>query len=242
MEWSAGFSRHHGPPALAGILWRGLQSARISLHANFTFIFKLIFLFGIVFFPPRITHAKIVVQIGSGSAHSFDTTLKIEPSDQPAVQFSADYETHPWRPAPYYAIRIGRWKEKSGWELELIHHKLYLTNPQPPVDSFRVTNGYSMLLANYAREYEGFLFRAGGGALIAYPVASIEKIVTSGGYRLSGFAVQGAVEKRLFFGKNIFLSAEGKLTLAHAKLTLKNAKATVPNIALHGLFTIGYEF
>jgi hypothetical protein len=76
-----------------------------------------------------------------------------------------------------------------------------------------------MLLVDYAREYHGFLIRAGGGALIAYPITSIDGIVTSGGYRLSGVAAQGAIEKRFFFGKNIFLCVEGKLTLARAKLT-----------------------
>jgi hypothetical protein len=242
MEGSAGFSRHYGQPALTGILSRGLQSELISLCAKFTFPFRLIILFGIVIFFPRTTAAEIVLQIGSGTSHSLDTTLKIEQSGKPAVRFSASYETHPWKPAPYYAIRIGKWKEKSGWELELIHHKLYLNNPQPPVDSFRITNGYSLLLANYAREYEGFIFRVGGGALITYPIASIERIVTSGGYSVSGVAAQVAAEKRLFLRKNVFLSAEGKLTLAHAKLTLKNAKATVPNVALHGLVSIGYEF
>lgn len=203
---------------------------------------KLLLLFGISLLFSQITQAEIFVQIGTGTAHSFDTTLTIEETGKSPFSFSADYDTHPLRPSPYYAVRIGKWNHKSGWEIELIHHKLYLNNLRPPIQSFRITNGYSFLLGNYAREYHGFILRGGAGALIAYPITTIDGVFTSGGYQLSGFAVQGSVEKKFFLLKNVFLSVEGKLTYAHPKIDINNGTLTVPNVAIHGVVSIGYEF
>ena len=197
------------------------------------------FLFPVLLFP-MLADADFVFQLSTGTAHSFDTNLTIE-QPQLKTEFSADYDTHPWRPAPYYSARIGKWSQKTAWEIELLHHKIYLNNPHLPLNSFRVTNGYSMVFLNHAWDYRGFILRGGGGGLVAYPVTTIDNITTSGGYRLAGFAGQASIEKRFFFGKAFFLAAEGKFTLARAWLTLKNAKASVPNAAVHGLFSIGYR-
>jgi hypothetical protein len=194
----------------------------------------------VVILFPLTAHADFIFQISSGTAHSFTSTLTIEQPQQ-TTKISADYDTHPWRPAPYYSVRIGKWNEKTAWEIELIHHKIYLNNPHLPVNSFRVTNGYSMLLLNHAWNYRGFILHAGGGGLVAYPVTTIDNITTSGGYRLAGVAGQGSIERRFFLGKGFFLSAEAKFTMANAWLTLENAKATVPNVAVHGLLSIGYK-
>src|SRR6185503_8980073 len=104
---------------------------------------RLFLISGTSYLLAQITQAAVVLQIGSGAAHSFGTTLTIEQSGKSPLEISANYETHSWKRAPYYSIRIGKWNQKSGWEVELIHHKLYLTNPQSPIDSFRITNGYS---------------------------------------------------------------------------------------------------
>ena len=204
-----------------------------------TYRFLLIVFAAILF--PLIANAAWVFQLSTGTAHSFDTTLTVE-QPQITTKITADYDTHPWRPAPYYSIRIGKWNAKSAWELELLHHKLYLNNPELPVNSFRVTNGYSMVMLNHAWNYRSLILRAGGGGLVAYPVTTIDNITTLGGYRLAGITGQGSVEKRFFFSNHFFLSGEAKLTASHAKLTLENAKATVPNVAVHALVSIGYQY
>ncbi len=186
--------------------------------------------------------AEWALQMFTGTALNFATTLTIEQPDQETLRISADYETRPWESAPYYSVRIGRWQERVAWELELTHHKIYLTNPPPSVQHFAVSNGYGLLMGNHAWENRGFIIRAGAGGVIAYPITTIQGIKTSGGYRLSGFAVQGSLEKRFFWGQKFFVSAEAKLTAAYAAITLENAKAKVPNIALHGLLGAGYKF
>jgi len=203
--------------------------------------FGIFFVAWIVILIPQ-AEAEFIIQLASGTAHNFATTLTVEQPAKEDVSFTANYETHPWRSAPYYSARIGTWSEHAGWELELTHHKLYLTNPRPPVDEFHITNGYSFVTVNHAWKFRAFILRAGAGGLVAYPVTRIENVVTSGGYRLAGVALQGAVEKRFLLGHKFFFSAEGKLTAAYGNITLVNAKVKVPNVALHGLLGIGYSF
>ena len=85
--------------------------------------------------------------------------------------------------------------------------------------------------------------RAGAGAVVAFPISNIEGVITDGGYRLAGLAAQGSISKRFYIFNHMFLSMEGKITVARAKVTLKGgAKATAPNVALHGLGGIGFDF
>lgn len=201
-------------------------------------------LFPVLWLTLLAAHAEAdwSVQIFTGAAHNFRTNLTIEQPGEPTLKFPAHYVTHTFRSAPYYCVRIGRWKNENAWELELTHDKLYLTNLQPDVPQFNISNGYSFLLVNHAWEYRSFILRAGGGALIAYPITTIRGIHTSGGYRLSGFAFQGAAEKRFFIGQNFFLSAEGKFTVARASVDLNgSANAKVPNVGLHGLLGFGFK-
>jgi hypothetical protein len=186
-------------------------------------------------------HANWSLQIATGAAYNFPTSLKIEEPGQ-NLDFTAHYTTHTFRSAPYYSVRVGRWQKNSAWEVELTHHKLYLTNLPPGIQQFNISNGYSMLTLNRAWQYHQLNLRAGGGALIAFPITTIQGVHTSGGYRLSGVAGQGSVEKRFYLGQNAFFAAEAKFTMAYASVDLKNAKAKVPNVALHGLAGFGYKF
>jgi hypothetical protein len=181
------------------------------------------------------------LQIATGGAHNFPTSLKIEQPGQD-LNFTAHYTTYSFRSAPYYSVRIGRWRNNAAWEVELTHHKIYLTNLPSGVTQFNISNGYSMLTLTRAWEYRAFNIRAGGGALIMFPITTIAGIHTSGGYRLSGIAGQGSVEKRFYFGQNFFLAAEAKFTAAYGSVNLKNAKAKIPNVAIHGLGGLGYKF
>jgi hypothetical protein len=201
-------------------------------------------LFPVLLILSLVSHAEATwtLQLATGAAYNFPTTLKIEEPGEENLSFTAHYTTHTFRSAPYYSVRIGRWQNNTAWEVELTHHKLYLTNLPPGIQQFNISNGYSMLMLNRAWQYRAFNLRAGGGALIAFPITTIQGVHTSGGYRLSGVAGQGSVEKRFYLGQNLFFAAEAKLTAAYASVDLKNAKAKIPNVALHGLAGLGYKF
>jgi hypothetical protein len=182
------------------------------------------------------------IELGTGSAYSFSTTLKFEQTDQPEIRFSADFQTRPWQDAPYYEWRISRRTDRAGWELEFLHHKLYLKNNPPEVQHFEVTHGYNLLLVNRMWKLRYFDIRVGGGVVIAHTESDVRNLSMSANYDIAGIAGQVATAKRLYLSKNFFVNFEGKLTFASATVSVANGDARVPNIALHGLVGVGYDF
>ena len=204
---------------------------------------RLVLIFSL--FMISVVHAESIwrVEIQTGSAHSFDTTLSIDQTSGPSFEFSADYETRPFTSAPYSDWRVSRWVGEAGWELEFLHHKIYLKNTPPGIETFRMTNGYNFLLLNRAWEVHGFVLRAGGGVIIPFPISKIGDTVTDGGYRLAGAGAQAAIGRRFSIGSKFFLAAEAKITLGYAHVDLNGgADASVPNVAFHGLAGLGYTF
>ena len=175
----------------------------------------------------------------TGSAHQFETTLTIDPD----YEFSADYATNAFEGGPYYSVRFSRWAANRAWEIEFLHHKVYLENTPPGIQTFRIANGYNMLLLNHAWNTRFVVVRAGAGPLIAFPISSINGIVTDGGYRLAGIAIQTSLARQIQLSSRWYLSLEGKLTFGHGSVNLNGGfDAKVPNVALHGLAGVGYKF
>jgi hypothetical protein len=197
----------------------------------------------ILLFLYSTAHAESVwrLEIETGSAYSFDSTLTIDQQDGRDYEFTADYETRPFRAAPYSAWRVSRSNEGRAWEIEFVHHKIYLENNPSGIDAFQISNGYNLFFVNHVWEQQYFELRAGAGAMIAYPISNIEGVRTDGGYQLSGFGVQASVSRRFYIGSRFFVIAEGKFTVAQAWVDLNNGDATAPNFALHGLFGLGFN-
>jgi hypothetical protein len=148
---------------------------------------------------------------------------------------------------PYYDVKVGVAREPWAFELELIHHKLYLANRPAEVDTFEITHGYNPILLNVVREKWGAAFRAGAGILLAHPQSTIRGLrfpETGGilGWYVSGPAAQAGVSKWRDFGRHFFAGAEGKFVGAWARVPIVQGSADVPNLSLHGLVTVGWRF
>ena len=182
------------------------------------------------------------VELRTGSAKSFSTGLDIEQTGFPKIHFDADYETRPFEDSPYYGYRISRCSEKHAWEIEFLHHKIYLKNTQPDVSHFEVTHGYNMLFLNHAWVFGSTYVRAGAGAVISHAESEIRNQPFNADYDLSGFVGQGSVEKRFYFSRLFFLTIEGKFTAATASVSVAGGKAHAPNIAVHALAGLGFDF
>ncbi len=181
------------------------------------------------------------LEIRTGSALNFDTNLKIEQPPFPELSFDAEYETRPFEDAPYYGWRISRRNLKHSWEIEFLHHKIYLKNNPPEVNHFEVSHGYNMLFANHAWTFKGVHLRAGAGAVISHSESVIRGIPFNSDNELSGFCVQAGIEKRLYVSSRFFFSIEGKFTAAKATVSIADGEATVPNLAVHGLIGFGVD-
>lgn len=189
-----------------------------------------------------------VFQVSVGAVENLESSLEIRQDGFPDLELDADYETRPFEGPLYYSLRGGWWRGRGGWELELIHQKLFLQDPPPEVQHFAISHGYNLLTVNRAWEGRGLVWRLGAGAVIAHPenevrgrVLDPEETNLPGGYHLAGPVLQAAAEKRFGLGESWFLGLEGKVSGALAEVPISGGEAEVPNVAFHALLGIGYH-
>lgn len=187
-------------------------------------------------------------QVGTGDAYSFPSRLTIRQDGYEDIELTARYETKAFETqAIYYNFKIGYWEDGSAWEFESLHHKLYLKNKPEEVEEFHISHGYNINTVNYAWEWGWFIWRVGGGIVMAHPETTVRghhKEDDGGwsGFYISGLAVQGAIEKRWYFWRDLFISLEAKFTAADAVVPIYGGEADVTNFALHGIASLGYKF
>jgi len=197
-------------------------------------------------------HAEILL----GTAWSLPTPLVVELPGRAPVRLRARYATRPWSDAPYYAYRAGGGRAggcrtPAGYEGELLHHKLYLQNPAPPVEHFEVTHGYNLAAASALRPAGRLALRVGLAVVIAHAEGSVagqrvggsRRTFLGGGYHLAGLAAQLAVGRRYPLGRGrtlLYALPEAKLTAALARVPVGDGGAAlVPNVAAHLLAGLG---
>jgi hypothetical protein len=188
-------------------------------------------------------------QISLGDAYCFDMPLTIEQKGYEKIELTAKYRTESFQIPTYYAWKIGTAKENKGWEVELIHLKITLTNNPPEVQHFEISHGYNYLTINRIWDYEKIILRVGGGVIVSHPENMVRDMkyddkqgFLGKGYHFSGPGLQVAVEKRFFLFGNFFFSLEVKAAAAVAKVGVAEGHAIVPQAGFHGLFGFGYSF
>ena len=187
------------------------------------------------------------VSVGTGLQYNVPLPLIIRQSGQPDLRLTARFDTRPFAEVPYYDIKVGVARKEWAFELELVHHKLYLRNRPPEVDMFEITHGYNPILLNVVLEKWSVALRAGAGIVLTHPETTVRGLQfpeTGGvlGWYVSGPAAQVGVSKRLDFGRHFFAGAEGKLVGAWARVPIVDGSADVPNLSLHGLVSAGWRF
>jgi hypothetical protein len=201
-----------------------------------------------VFFCPVRAMAGWTLQVSTGTSYSFSSPLTIQQDGEDDIDLTAEYETRAWATqAPYYDLRIGKWKDGKAWEFESLHQKLYLSNKPDEVQKFSISHGYNINTLNFAISGYGFIYRAGFGFVMTHPETKVrgKRLEDEGG--LNGFYISGAggqlaVEKRYYATEKLSLSLEAKFTAAYAVIPIADGTASVPNYAVHGLIGIGYDF
>jgi hypothetical protein len=201
----------------------------------------------------REVHAEFLL----GTAWSLPTPLVIRRPAAATVRHTARYATRPWADAPYYAYRLGLGTRTArgalaGFEGELVHHKLYLENPRPPVEHFEVTHGYNLVSASAVRPAGRLTVRFGIGLVVAHAegriggarVGGTRRTVLGGGYHLAGATTQLALGRAYPFGRgatSAYAVPEVKLTASLARIPLGDdgGAITVPNVAVHALVGLG---
>ena len=197
--------------------------------------------------PPA--HEEIAIEVQGGTAWSLPTPLIIRREGAPSVRLRARYSTRPLADAPYYAYRLSRGSRTHAAEAELVHHKLYLDNPAPPIERFEVTHGYNLAMANVRAPAGRWQVRVGLGLVVAHAEGRIGgatigrgRTLLGGGYHIAGVTTQLAVGRRFPLGRAptaAFVAPELKLTASMARIPLDVGSVLVPNVAAHALAGLG---
>ena len=197
---------------------------------------------------PAMAEDRWVFQGSLGAVANLETSLEIRQEGFETIELDADYETHPFESPQYYSLRAGWWRGRGGWEIELIHQKIFLQDPPPEIQSFSISHGYNLLTVNRAWEARGLVWRIGAGAVIAHPENEVRSRVLdpddtnlSGGYHLTGPSLQAGAEKRFALGERWFVGLEGKATVARAVVPVAGGEAEAPNAAVQALLGFGYR-
>jgi hypothetical protein len=198
-------------------------------------------------------HAELLL----GTAWSLPTPLVVRLPGAEPVRIRARYSTRPWTDAPYYAYRAGGGTLTAagvpeGAEAELVHHKLYLENPRPPVEQLEVSHGYNLATVDAVRPAGRLALRFGAGVVIAHAEGSVggervggtRRTFLGGGYHVAGLTAQLAVGRAYPLGRGrtvLYATPEAKLTASLARVPVGDAggSALVPNVALHALGGLG---
>lgn len=195
-------------------------------------------------------HTTAEIFLGSAWSVPLPLTIRL-PHQRTAVL--ARYATRPFADAPYYAVRAGGGTGAHALEAELVHHKLYLRSPQPPVEHFEVTHGYNLAVGNAVVPSAGWQLRIGFGLVVAHPEGRIagravgrragrSRTLLGGGYHVAGATTQLALGRRYALGGGatvLTATPELKLTAAFARVPLEDGDVTAPNVALHALAGLG---
>ncbi len=185
-----------------------------------------------------------------GDAYNVGTPLTIEQRGEPDLTIDADWSTRPWRPTWYYAARVAKWKGRSAWAFEYMHHKLYLDNPPPEVGTFRITNGVNnLLIERHWRLAGGWEVGLGAGPAFAVPISRVRgKVYSRGGggifkshYELAGATALATVAHRVKLLPYVYGSFAVKSTLTHLDVNVADGRAHLNNVAVHFQYGISLQ-
>lgn len=194
---------------------------------------------------PMAEGAEWRIEVFGGAASSLGSHLTVRQEALPAVEVDADWAGRSLHFPIYYAVRLSRWSERSGFSLQLIHHKLYLQNPPSEIQAFSISHGYNLLTLEWGRRVDGFQLSTGAGLVITHPETTVRGQTfrdDRGGCFATGPTLAVAFGRWLRLGRGFRVGAEGRLTASWARVPVAGGQASVPDRSVHLLLGVGYRF
>ena len=180
-----------------------------------------------------------------GDAYNFTSRTHIHTSQTSAAAFGGDYDARGFEAPLHYAVRLTRWNQDRGWEVQLLHHKLHLRNRPQGVDALSISHGFNILTLGRAYARDPWRFRLGLGPVIAHPEARIGGVSYDGDYELAGAAAIGSVGATFELTPRWSIVGEIAATFGYADVHPDgepDLRFSVRNPALHAQFGLGYRF
>jgi hypothetical protein len=180
-----------------------------------------------------------------GDAFNLTSRTHIHNVQVAAAAFDGDYETRGFEGPLHYAWRLTRWDQDRGWELQLLHHKLYLRNRPAALEALSISHGFNIVTLGRAYARDAWRFRIGLGPVIAHPEARIAGVSYGGDYELAGAAAVGSVGATFDLTPRWSIAGEIAATFGYADVHPSgepDLRFSVRNPAIHAQFGIGYKF
>lgn len=196
-----------------------------------------------------IAQSRWSFELNGGGAYNVPMPLVVRQQGYPEIKFRAHFDSESFIMPVYWDWRFSRWENGKSWELEAIHHKLYLDNTTAEVQKFNISHGFNMIMVNRGFEKRSFRYRAGLGIVLAHPESKIRDKEfgestddTDLGYYISGPVLNLAVGKPFYIGNRFYINAEAKTTLAYSHIKVADGNADVYNVAFHIILGLGVDF
>jgi hypothetical protein len=188
-------------------------------------------------------------ELNGGQGYNFPMPLSVKQSGFPDIRLIARYDTEGFTLPVYWDMRLGHWQNEQLWEIELIHHKLYLDNTTAEVQKFNISHGFNMLMMNRGLKKNAFRYRFGAGIVLAHPESIVRGKEFGNstddwdtGYFLTGPVFNLAVSRPIRLGSRFYINPEAKTTFAYSHIRISQGHANVYNLAFHLILGFGVDF
>jgi hypothetical protein len=198
--------------------------------------------------PASTARSGLSVELSFGAAANLQTPLTVRQEGEPRIEIDARYDTRPLTSPFYYALRLGLHDQSGAWELQFVHHKLYLSNPPEEIQHFEISHGFNVLTLNRALFWRGLTLRLGAGVILAHAESTVRGRrsdvhgILGMGYTLTGPSALVGVGKEFAVTGDFFVAAEVQLIAARARVPVADGTADAPHVGLHLVLGAGYRF
>jgi len=191
------------------------------------------------------------VTIFFGAPYNFDSSLAITQKGQPDIDHTASFASRPFELPLYWMVRTGfdSARDDGAWEIQLMHHKLFLDNPTPEVEHFQITHGCNILAIDRSFTSLPVDLRIGAGLILAHTESKVRGLpspsaggIADTGYELAGPTLLAGVGKQLELGARFSLAVEAQLTASWVRVRVAEGRARMTSVSAHGLIGLGYQF
>lgn len=192
---------------------------------------------------------ELSVEFYTGVPYNIPLPLTIHQTGQADISATAHYYSEPFVVPISWVWRISYWSDRRAWELEAVHHKIFLDNKPQEIQEFAISHGLNIITINRAWDMDGYQFRVGAGVAVTHPEVTIrgktlaeDQGILHLGYYISGPALNVAVGKRIYLVSNLFLAFEAKAFSSYLSIPVEDGTADVYHVAFQASFGLGYGF
>ena len=194
---------------------------------------------------------RVNFNLNFGTAYNIPTYLKIQQEGHDPIELWARYATKGFKVPIYWDYKLEFETEKNLLGLRSTHHKLYLTNPTPEINTFSITHGYNLVMAYYGWKKKYFDLLVGGGIAFSHPegvvhgefIALEEGIPLYGGkYRLTAPNFEFEIKRKWYFTNHMFFNYGLRFLAGYAKPKIIDGYIETYPIGIHIAAGMGIDF